>query len=536
MAQTNSSETLLREMLALEAQPDREFVAGACRLVGARHLLLLAPVGDGPHRPTLATDLPEDVRESVLSATLDPAAHPAVFPPSGALRLHQGDLTSVPLARFFPGTHWCLVGVGPSWAFSALWFGDGTPETALLSDALLSQALLRRLGERTGSARVGAEAASEALTRLSHEFKTPLVSIKGYAELILDQDHGQMDPKMRQWVKRIAGGANRLAILFRKATAEARTSDTDTYEARAVDPAKWVERCVDEASALASGRQLTWSIQAVEALPHVSVDPEAAQDMLLELLQNAARATPDGGWVRVAWVEEDRDLRQGVRVTVEDSGVGVPLGAAGEGLFERFATLVPVWAHHSGEFEYGASGLGLGLPMARGVARAHGGEVWVEARGRDEETPPGVRFHVWLPRVDSDAAGEVMAQSEPAGRVLLLEPEAEAGQILRTALETEFRVVWVTTAAAARSAWADGEWVACILEPRVAEGGVALVQALRSRPGARSAAILTYSTAAVSAETSAWRAAGADSCVDKPARTRVLLQRLHTIRTRRTRQ
>ena len=60
------------------------------------------------------------------------------------------------------------------------------------------------------------------------------------------------------------------------------------------------------------------------------------------------------------------------------------------------------------------------------------------------------------------------------------------------------------TAEEARAAWTEGEWIACILEPRVSDGGVALVRELRSRSEARDAAILTYSTAAASAETAAW--------------------------------
>ncbi len=531
MSASHPGDTLLRRLLSLEAQPSPAFADGARALCGADGLVVLTPTGVGNQRVALRSGLPADAEGAVAGATVDPGSHPLLFSLSGTFHLQVGDLAAVPLARFFPDARWCLVGVGASWSFCALWFGSGEPPEPVVADPLLAGQLLRLLGDRVGASGNGSQAASEALARLSHEFKTPLVSIKGYAELILDQDDGTLAPRVRQWVARIAGGANRLAALFRKATAEARTGDVDSYEARPVNPVEWVRRCVEEATSLAAARGLEWQWYAEPDLPWVRVDPEAAQDLLLELLQNAARATPDGGRIAVEVAAANRNLRPGVQVSVSDGGVGFPSGAGGEQLFERFTTLAPVLAHHSGDFEYGAAGLGLGLAMARGVARAHGGELWAEGQGRDEGALPGTVFRVWLPRVEP-GAGEGREREAP-GRVLLVEPDPESRQILAAALGESYQVVGVASALEAREAWAEGEWAACILEPRVPGGGVALVQGLRA---SRNVAILTYSTATAAAETAAWRSAGADACIDKPARSRVLLQRLCTVRNRRNRR
>jgi signal transduction histidine kinase/CheY-like chemotaxis protein len=527
-------DTLLRRLLALESQLDPAFAEGVRALCGADALVLLTPTADGNHRVAPGSALPADVRQAARGVTVDPGSHPLLFSLSGMFHLQVGDLRAVPLSRFFPEASWCLVGVGESWSFGALWYGSGTPPEPVVADALLAGQLLRLIGGRVGVAGAGPWAASAALACLSHEFKTPLVSIKGYAELILDQDDGTLDPRTRQWVARIAGGANRLAALFRKATAEARTVEADSYEARPVEPAEWVRRCVEETTSLAAGRRLEWQWHAAGELPCVGLDPEAGRDLLLELLQNAARATPDGGHIVVEVAAAQRNLRPGVEVSVQDSGVGFPAGPGGEHLFERFTSLSPGFAHHSGEFEYGAAGLGRGLAMARGVARAHGGEVWAEGRGRDDRTLPGTVFRVWLPRAEP-GPGEGQ-EGGAHGRVLLLEPDPEPRQILATALGESYEVVCVASAAEARQVWKEGEWVACVLEPRVPGGGVALVQELRDRPEGRDAAILAYTTAAAASETAAWRAAGADSCIGKPARARVLLQRLRTVRNRRTRR
>jgi len=99
--------------------------------------------------------------------------------------------------------------------------------------------------------------------------------------------------------------------------------------------------------------------------------------MLLNLLDNAIRHTPRGGTVRtVIALKAD-----GVAITVEDEGPGIP-AADRERIFERFVRL-----------QQGSDGAGLGLPLARWIAEAHGGSLTLEVSG-----PRGSRFAVRLPR------------------------------------------------------------------------------------------------------------------------------------------
>jgi signal transduction histidine kinase/CheY-like chemotaxis protein len=466
---------------------------------------------------------------------LEPEEDPFLSELCGRLILRTDALAAVPVAESFPRARWALAGVGESWAFTALLFGTGDAPRQFVEDPLLAAALLRRLAEQAGAGRSGAEAASEALTRLSHEFKTPLVSIKGYAELLLDETETPLSPKLRDWARRIAAGANRLATLYRKSTAEARTEAAATYEPRPVDTADWVRWCVEEASALATGRKLTWAVETEEGLAPVALDPDAGRDALLELFQNAARATPDGGEVKVSAEKEQRVGRPGVHVTVRDTGVGVPKGEATEQLFERFATLTTSLEHHSGDFEFGAAGLGLGLPLVRGVARAHGGDAWGEGRGRDPDGLPGSAFHLWLPAF----LGEVTPAPSEApigrGRLLVVDPDPGVRRILEAALSEAYEVVSCGVAREAVELWSGGSWEGCVVEPRIPDGGVGLIQDLRAQGGPEVPVILAYSTAARAGEAAAWRAAGADACVSKPARTRSLLQRLRALKARRSR-
>ncbi len=374
--------------------------------------------------------------------------------------------------------------------------------------------------------------ASEVLMRLGHEIKTPLVAIKGYAELLLDRPEGEVDERTREWARRIASAANRLASLFRRVTAEAHTRSPWTYVPRGVDPGGWVAWCVGEARTLAAARRLEWVTAVPPDLPPVWIDPEAGRDLLLELLQNAARATPDGGTIRVTAAAEERDGRPGVRITVEDTGVGLPEGPGAERCFERFVVLSDVMGHHSGEFEFGAAGLGLGLPMVRGVARAHEGEAWAEGRGQDPRGLPGAAVHVWIPAAPAAGGEPPVPDAGAARRLLVIDPSPEVQGLLASSLGAEYEVVAVSGADEGLRLWAEeGPWAGCVVEPRLAgEGGVDLVRRLSERAG--EAPVLVYTTAGPG-EAVAWQGAGADGCIPKPARARAILQRLETLRRRR---
>ncbi len=521
------TEGLARGLLALEAGAGGDFAPALATLLGADHLLLFGPSG----RRELAWAREGGAGEE---ASLAPRVVADLLSRPAGVFLHTADQEGWTWGAAFPRARWCLGAVGTSGSVGVLCAGAGEPPVACADDPVLGEALVRRCERHLPAENPWPRLASEALARLSHEFKTPLVTIKGYAELILDQDAEPLSPKVQEWLRRIAAAANRLTSVYRRAAGEERAEAAWAYEARAVSPAEWTRRAVQEAESLAVGRSLRWLCRVEEGLEPVALDPEAGSGALLELLQNAARSTPDGGSVVVTARGETRGGRPGVRVTVADTGVGIPFGAQANLLFQRFVTLGAPLEHASGEFEFGTEGLGLGLPMVRGVARAHGGEAWAEGCGRDPVALPGATFHLWLPAWEGRSDGTPDAGSR--GRLLVADPDPEAVRILTEALGEAYEVISVGTAGEALAAWGSGNsWHACVVEPRLAEDGdtVAFLGALRAQ-GPRTGVILAYTTAGPG-EAAAWRAAGADGCLPKPSRARVLLQRLESLRARRTR-
>ncbi|MFN8454405.1 MAG: ATP-binding protein [Anaerolineae bacterium] len=82
---------------------------------------------------------------------------------------------------------------------------------------------------------------------------------------------------------------------------------------------------------------------------------------------------------------------------IKDSGIGLDQADQKE-IFERFYVVEDIAYHSSSKTAFGGGGMGLGLPITRGIIEAHHGQVWVESQGRDDRANPGCTFYVFLPR------------------------------------------------------------------------------------------------------------------------------------------
>jgi signal transduction histidine kinase len=122
-------------------------------------------------------------------------------------------------------------------------------------------------------------------------------------------------------------------------------------------------------------------VQMPPELPKILVDPNRFEQILINLLSNALRYTPDGG--NVAIKVESFDFF--VQIAVQDSGIGIEAEHLPH-LFERFYRVDKSRARKSG-------GTGIGLTIARHLVYAQGGEIWVESAGLGQ----GSTFYVTLP-------------------------------------------------------------------------------------------------------------------------------------------
>ena len=238
------------------------------------------------------------------------------------------------------------------------------------------------------------------VANVSHEFKTPLTAIQGFAETLLG---GAIDdPQNRgRFLEIILEHSRRLARLTDDLL-KLSQMDADRLEldVRGVEVAQLVESCVETSQHRAVERNLRISVELTGGLPNVAGDRRRLAEVLQNLLDNAIQYTLPGGQIRVTALVVDDD----VVFTVSDTGIGIPK-ADQPRIFERFYRVDVARSREAG-------GTGLGLAIAKHLVEVHGGRLWV-----DSEIGQGSHFHFSIPIFDPErAAPRTPASSAPFTR------------------------------------------------------------------------------------------------------------------------
>ncbi|MEM9557926.1 MAG: ATP-binding protein [Acidobacteriota bacterium] len=241
-----------------------------------------------------------------------------------------------------------------------------------------------------------AEIRRDLVANVSHELKTPLTAIRGYAETL--EDGALTRPAVAtSFVQRILEQCARLEDLVRDLLALARLENRDEPLRRdPVDLGAAAARAVDLLRDLARQRDVELELDITSNrtdessdLPRVLGDREALERMILNLVENAIKYSQSGGRVDVRLALE-RDDQARIVLTVHDDGLGIPAESLGR-IFERFYRVDKGRARDQG-------GTGLGLTLVKHTARAHGGQVTV-----DSTLGHGSTFRVVLPALDLEA-------------------------------------------------------------------------------------------------------------------------------------
>ena len=228
--------------------------------------------------------------------------------------------------------------------------------------------------ERLDEARIRAESAnrtkSEFLAMMTHELKTPLNSIIGYAALIGGHPGTARDPKIESFTNEIHEGARRLLTLINdildlsRADAGKLTPQEGLFSIGAA-----VERCRQLIQPQAEEAKVDLKMELAEGLPAVRGDERLIRQAIFNLLSNAIKFTPAGGRVRIG-ARRDPDGTAVVEVT--DNGIGI----AAEDLPRAMEPFEQVSRGLARE----RSGSGLGLPLAKRIAESHRGRIEITSR------------------------------------------------------------------------------------------------------------------------------------------------------------
>jgi signal transduction histidine kinase len=250
---------------------------------------------------------------------------------------------------------------------------------------------------------------SRFINLAAHELRTPLAALRGYLGVLTSPDSTVMahaDANTLEIIEGVNGCVDRLQGIVQDMLDMTRI-ETGTLQLRhsPVSLTLLFNKIRKEFQEVASQRQQTLTISKTDHIPMIWGDGERITQILRNLVSNAIKYTPDGGKIGLqAKIISNRDLaapissnqEQLVKITVSDSGIGVSPNHQ-EHIFKSFYEVRDIELHSSSKTDFMGGGAGLGLPIARGVAKAHGGSLHVESDGYDPERCPGSRFHLVLP-------------------------------------------------------------------------------------------------------------------------------------------
>jgi PAS domain S-box-containing protein len=232
------------------------------------------------------------------------------------------------------------------------------------------------------SAEVANQAKSEFLANMSHELRTPLNAIGGYTDLLSAGIRGPMNEAQLADLVRIKRSQHHLLSLINDILNFAKIeAGRVQMQLRDVSMNEVLGQLEAMIAPQLLQKKLSYDYQCCDASYTAYVDPERLQQILLNLLSNAAKFTPEGGTVSVHCSAKPDAMV--VRVT--DTGVGIPMDKL-ESVFEPFVQLDRArWS--------GIAGTGLGLSISRDLARAMGGELTVKSKVNE-----GSVFRLRVPR------------------------------------------------------------------------------------------------------------------------------------------
>jgi signal transduction histidine kinase len=230
---------------------------------------------------------------------------------------------------------------------------------------------------------------SNFLALASHELRTPLGIIIGYSSFLQEEAQGELSDHARQ----VLNAAMQMRALVDAMTNMNMLRSREMVMHRLLVPVQQVLRSAfGEVKQLAEARKHVVHLNLPEAPLQIKCDPEKLTTAFVNLLDNAVRFTPDGGRITVTAIPQPGG---DVLVTVQDTGIGIPQAELKK-VFNEFYQVEP----HTTR-KYG--GMGIGLPIARGLVEAHGGKVWAESPGPGK----GTTIKVLLPRISTSMLSEM---------------------------------------------------------------------------------------------------------------------------------
>lgn len=377
------------------------------------------------------------------------------------------------------------------------------------------------------------ELKSSFLSIASHELKTPLTTIKGYSDIIIDGMRDRLDGDVLRMVENINRAADRLHRVVNNILDVTRIEQKRLrLHLEYLKLGALARECIDELTSLAAGRGITFGFQCPESLPDFYGDKLRLHQVFTNLLSNAIKFSPDNSSVEIGIALEEESQ---FHIVIRDHGIGIDRDEQ-KRIFDPFYEIGSINRHSTGSSRFLGGGTGLGLSIVKGVVDCHGGRLWVESDGVNKETFPGSSFHIVLPVRSKnsleedeteplvvtavDAEGRDGDESSPVDAkpdILFVDNDRESIEIARMVLDTAFNVI-VAESGEQGLAAAFGRHPSLILLSPAQPGidGFRICKILKSQEDTRNIPVAFFSSGADGEDIQKYFACGADDCIVKP--------------------
>ena len=296
--------------------------------------------------------------------------------------------------------------------------------------ALINAKLYRQLERQSAALEVASQHKSEFLASMSHELRTPLNAIIGFSEVLLERMFGELNERQDDYLRDIwSSGKHLLELLndildLSKIKAGQMVLNRYQFAVR-----ESLEYCLSMVRERALKQRISLSLEVDPQVSMLDADRLRFRQVVLNMLSNAVKFTPEGGRVGVRVSIRGQDLV----VEVTDTGPGVPAEDR-QRIFDAFQQ----GARHPEQTE----GTGLGLTLSKRILELHGGRIWVES-----EAGQGSTFGIALPVGSSEPALTSVPQVShgsglptevapgPRPTVVVVEDDRRSFDLLRVYLE-----------------------------------------------------------------------------------------------------
>lgn len=222
---------------------------------------------------------------------------------------------------------------------------------------------------------------NEFLSNVSHEFKTPLISIMGYSELMSDGTLGVLNEQQTKAMEAVVRNSERLKRLINSLLDLSIVQDERAkYRFDPLQINEIIDSAILDISAQVEKKQIIIEKNIPANLPLINGDKDHLIQLIINFIDNAVKFTPSGGLITITVREEENDIH----IMVSDNGIGIPKEAISD-VFKLFYQI-------DGSMKRRYQGTGVGLYLCEKIVEAHKGCIWV-----DSTEGVGTTIHVSLP-------------------------------------------------------------------------------------------------------------------------------------------